>query len=516
MTAPLWHALPQPAAFTPSGGTWRPSGVRVVADDPRLGREAERLRGDLHAQGVPEGSASLVRLRIDPALAAGVERGAEAYLVEVGDDVVVRGASPSGVFRGTRQLLHNLRAQGGVPRGRAHGTPAVAERGLHLDAGRKHFGAEGILALLHDAADVGINVLQWHFSENEGFRLESAAFPEIVSAGRVTRAEAARILAVAADLHVEIVPSLDMPGHLRQVLSAHPELRLPPGIDGYGPDVPPPAITGTDHALDIARPETWDFARRLIDDMLPVFPDARRWNLGGDEFVDFARIDDHPGLAAAARERFGPDATGFDLLTAFVNHIAAHLRSRGLEPRAWNDGMLRGAVVSLDPSVVLTWWTNWNAGMRPLADAVAAGHGIVNVNDALFYYVLGENAGYRYPTAARIWEADWHPGLFPDLPAAVGEERRQELAAPYPPLLRGVSFAIWSDRPDAQTVDEVTAGIRSPLRAMAERAWNGGSRLSLTEFIALEAAIGEARASSEEAAAGRGDQADTTRPSDRA
>ncbi|MBO9626908.1 MAG: GNAT family N-acetyltransferase, partial [Microbacterium sp.] len=44
-----------------------------------------------------------------------------------------------------------------------------------------------------------------------------------------------------------------------------------------------------------------------------------------------------------------------------------------------------------------------------LADALAAGHRIVNVNDALFYYVLGENAGYRYPTAARIWAADWHP-----------------------------------------------------------------------------------------------------------
>nr|WP_091739215.1 hypothetical protein [Microbacterium azadirachtae] len=143
--------------------------------------------------------------------------------------------------------------------------------------------------------------------------------------------------------------------------------------------------------------------------------------------------------------------------------------------------------------MVLTWWTNWNAGMRPVADALAAGHRVVNVNDALFYYVLGENAGYRHPTAARIWAADWHPGLFPARWGSGGQGTvRQELVRPYPALLLGVSFAVWSDRPEAQTPAEVAEGIRAPLRAMAERAWNAGSALSLEEFASIDAAIGEA------------------------
>ena len=308
------------------------------------------------------------------------------------------------------------------------------------------------------------------------------AFAEIVSEERVSRAEAAEIVATAHDLHIDLVPSLDMPGHLRHALVAHASLRLPsvPGLD-------------TGHALDITREDPIRFALALIDDAIPVFTHSTRWNLGGDEFVDFDRMAEFPALADAAVARYGTDGTGFDLLTAFVNRIAAHLRERGFEARAWNDGLLRSTRELLDPDVVLTWWTNWNAGMRPVADALAAGHRLVNVNDALFYYVLGENAGYRYPTAARIWDADWHPGLFPSLWGAAGQGTvRQELTRPYPDLLRGVSFAVWSDRPEAQTVSEVAAGIRGPLRAMAERAWNAGSALSLAEFEALDRAIGVA------------------------
>lgn len=485
-----WYALPHPSTVRLEGGAWRPDTVQVIVADECLAAEAARLQRELAALGIPPGTGSRILLRSTEAAitssdAASTPGGAvasdEAYAIDVGDDIDIRVPSATGGFRATRQLLHNLRAQGCVPRGSVAGTPAVRERGVHLDAARKHYPAEWIIALLHAAADVGINVLQWHFSENEGFRLESATFPEIVSAGHITRADAVRILDVARDLHVEVIPSLDMPGHLRQVLAQHPHLRLPPGRDRADA-----AIAGTDHALDITREQAVAFAERLIDDVAPVFAGCSRWHLGGDEFVDFARIDDYPALRDAAHVRYGAEASGFDLLTAFVNRIAAHLRGLGFRARAWNDGMLRGSVVRLDAGIELTWWTNWHRQMRPLADAVAAGHPLVNVNDGLFYYVLGEHAGYRYPTAERIWAADWHPGLFPVLPGG----GRQEIPHPYPDSLRGSCFAIWSDEPGAQTVAEVADGIRAPLRAMAERAWNGGSALTLAEFERADAAIG--------------------------
>ena len=465
-----WLALPQPSAFEPDPGVWSPPSVLVVAEERIYAREAARLAAELAAHGIPEGDDSTIRLRRGDCTG-------EAFAIEVGSDVAAFAGSAEGVFRATRQLLHNLRAQGGVPCGRVSSAPAVAERGFHLDAARKSFPATWLIELLHVLADVGITTFQWHVSENEGFRIGSEAFPEVVSAAHITRAEAVAVADAAADLHIDLVPALDMPGHLRQVLSAHPEHRLP---SSSGPP--------TEHALDITSARAVAFARALIDDVAALFPRSTQWHLGGDEFVDFARIDEYPALVVAARERYGPEGTGFDLLTGFVNEIAAHLRGSGLVPRVWNDGMLRGEEVALDPDLVITWWTNWHAGMRPLAAAVEAGNPLVNFHDALFYYVLGEKAGYTYPTSTRIWEADWHPGLFPDLPGGI----RQEIGTPYPPQLLGAAFSVWSDDAAAQTPDEVLRGIRGPVRAMAERSWNGGSTLSHDEFRAIDAAIGVA------------------------
>lgn len=228
---PRWLALPQPTTATLTGGEWRPAAVLVVAEAPEFASEAVRLERELGALGIPSGEGATVRLR------RGGPDG-EAFSLAVFDDIEVVAGAPVGVFRASRQLLHNLRAQGHVPYGRVASEPSVGEWGFHLDAARKHFPAEWIFGLLRSLADVGINSFHWHFSENEGFRLESASFPEIVSADHVTRDQARRIVEVAADLHLDVVPSLDMPGHLRHFLTAHPEFRLPSGA------------LDTDHALD--------------------------------------------------------------------------------------------------------------------------------------------------------------------------------------------------------------------------------------------------------------------------
>lgn len=472
-----WIALPQPTTTALTGGRWRPTSVRVLTEAPEFEAEAARLQRELAGVGIapdPSSDGSVIRIRAD-------DRTGESFSITVRDHVEVRAGTPAGAFRATRQLLHNLRAQGFVPRGHIASTPSIGERGFHLDAARKYFPADWIIELLHALADVGINSFQWHFSENEGFRLESHAFEEIVSDEHITRAQAARVLEVAADLHIDVVPSLDMPGHLRQALAAHPHLRLPAGS----------GTLTTDHALDITRDEAVQFAHDLIDDFAPLFSRSTTWNLGGDEFVDFASIQQYPALVDAAQDKYGPDGTGFDLLTDFVNRTSAHLRARGFTARVWNDGMLRSRAVRLDRDVVLTWWTNWHSQMRPLSDAVAAGLGLMNFNDSLFYYVLGENAGYAYPTSERIWHADWHPGLFPTLPGGAS----QEIDAPYPDQLLGAAFSVWSDVADAQTPQQVAEGVRRPLRAMAERAWNGGSRLTHDEFCDIEARIGVANES---------------------
>lgn len=81
-----------------------------------------------------------------------------------------------------------------------------------------------------------------------------------------------------------------------------------------------------------------------------------------------------------------------------------------------------------------------------------------------------------------------HPGRFPSLP----DGTVQEVGPPYPAQLRGVAISVWSDVPDAQTPREVAAAVRRPVRAMAERAWNAGGRLTHAELVEIGTRIGVA------------------------
>ncbi|RMI12715.1 family 20 glycosylhydrolase [Cellulomonas triticagri] len=516
MTLPAWAALPQPGRVLLTGGApWRPApGNRVVAEDASLHREAGRLADELRAGGHlgPGASAAVVVagerdpaapgdvvLRVGDPGPPGAGGGAEAYRVDVGGEdagVVVTGRGPAGVHRGTRQVLHNLAARGAVPAGTVSGAPAVAERVVHLDAARVPFEAAWIEDLLREAAWSGLTAVQLHLSEDQGFRVASVRHPEVVSPGALTHDEVRHLLAVADDLHLTVIPSLVAPGHLGHVLAAHPHLALR-GADGT--PVRDPGGDPRSRALDVTDPDAVALVLDLVDEVATLFAAGRApdhgtpWNIGADEFVDLADLAAQPVLAAEAARRFGPGATGFDVLVDVVHRIAERVRAHGFRPQVWNDGMFRAERVALEPDVRVAWWTGWSPRMAPLSAALDAGHDLLNAYDSLLYYVLGEHAGYRYPTAARLWETGWHPGVFADRRDEAGAHM-QVLAPPYPAALRGTMLAIWGDVPDAQTPEQVAAGVRGPLRGMSERAWNAGSRLDLSEMTALDHAVGRAPA----------------------
>ncbi|MDO4665519.1 MAG: family 20 glycosylhydrolase [Actinomycetaceae bacterium] len=566
-----WFGLPQPTTCDFTEGAWKPRNLIALHFDnyPGYAREAERLCTDLDTLGYRtqtysdadaysegEGALSRIYLRYrppniriqlgsdalempkncapqtmitpTPGTKLSVESEAkeslpwqlrESFEICVDEDALeIRAASAEGIFRGCCQILQNLQAKGSVPRGIAQFVPAVRERGWHLDAARKYFSAAWIKQEIIAGARLGLNYFQWHFSENEGFRIESPTGYH--SRQHLTRAEVRDILRVAADYYVTVVPSLDMPGHMGSVLENFPQYRL--AHSGARGKVAAKLEAG---ALNICDETARNFAFGLVADFMEMFPPGP-WHLGGDEFVDFTQMDRYPELAEYARSRFGEGASPFDALTDFVNQIASHLLEHGYEPRVWNDGMLRGSL-PLSPRVAIAWWTNWHPQMAPLQRALDGGYQVVNFHDSLLYYVLGEKAGYRYPTAEKLWEADWHPGLFPKganitptfeptpiagrAPAtdyanitgraditghsvfatppvledssgsAVLTQNEVATVRAYPPQLRGAYFSIWCDE-DAQSSSEISRGIRRFRAAFAERAYRGGSNLSITEF----------------------------------
>ncbi|MFD9881202.1 glycoside hydrolase family 20 protein [Streptomyces alboflavus] len=447
--------VPAVREHTPARGPgWRPGeGGRVVVGDRALADEARLLAGELRLRYAGEAKPRAGDVRLELSGGEGRGGGAESYTLTV-KDRTVRIAAPAaaGVFYGTRTLKQEVAGGRTAPEGVVRDRPAKPRRGFMVDIARKHFSAGWIEDRIRELGDLKYNELGLHFSDDQAFRIASDSHPEVVSADHLSKAQVRRIVDLAAERHITVVPEIDSPGHLGAVIAAHPDLQL---RDSRG--------VATRGAVDIAKPK----AAEIVDDLLreydELFPGAR-WHLGADEYQALTRSDpeaSYPQLAAAARDRLGPDARVQDLATAWLNDRAKAV-GPGREVRAWNDGFFRGGVTKADDRIEVAYWTGKEIGAREPVEYLREGRDVLNYNDEYLYYVLGQPNDFRYPTGQRIYE-QWTPLVL---------RGTRPVPASYDGRILGGTFAVWCDLAGAQTQEQVARGVRMPLRATAQKLWD--------------------------------------------
>ncbi|WP_328583298.1 beta-N-acetylhexosaminidase [Streptomyces sp. NBC_00370] len=451
------------------GPGWRPSansGVVVARGSAGSGLADE---AKLLAQELKIGYRGAVAARAgDVELALKPGGGAESYtLTAANNRVLITGPAQAGVFYATRTLKQAVRADGAMPEGVVRDSPDRPQRGLNLDIARKFYSEGWIEDRLREMADLKLNQLGLHFSDDQGFRIESATHPDIVSAEHFTKAQIRQILAVAARLHITVVPEIDSPGHLGAVLAPNPTLKLrnTAGVVTKG-------------AIDISKPAS----ARLIDDLDREFAalfTGAYWHLGADEYQALTVRDpaaSFPQLATAARQKYGSGASVTDLTAGWTNDRAGVVTKLGKQPKVWNDGVFAGGTVHADKNLQIEYWTGKEIGARQPVSYLQEGRPMVNLNDEYMYYVLGQPNDFTYPTGQRIYE-QWTPLVLRGTTAVPARYSKQIL---------GGRFAVWGDFPNAQTQDQVAAGIKMPLAATAQKLWNPGKpALSWTGFTAL-------------------------------
>ncbi|MEW2636029.1 glycoside hydrolase family 20 protein [Streptomyces sp. NPDC048389] len=438
------------AARGPGWSRTADSGVVVAKGSEALSDEGRLLAQELKLtyRGAVAAGAG------DVELALAGDGAAESYtLTTSGGRVRITGPDEAGVFYGTRTLKQAVRSGGSMPEGVVRDRPDRPQRGLNLDIARKHFTAEWIEDRLREMADLKLNQLGLHFSDDQAFRIQSDSHPEVVSEQHLTKDEVRRILALADRLHITVFGEIDSPGHLGAVLRAHPQLQLrnTQGTPRRG-------------AIDISQPD----AARIIDDLLreytALFPGA--WfHVGADEYQALTVSNpaaSYPQLARAAVQKYGAGATIEDLAEGWLNDRAEVVREAGKTPKAWNDGFFGGGEVTVDKGIEVEYWTGKEIGARPPVEYLAEGRRVVNLNDEFLYYVLGEPNQFTYPTGRRIYE-QWTPLVLRGT-RAVPEK--------YSAQILGGRFAVWCDLANAQTQDQVAAGIRRPLQATAQKLWD--------------------------------------------
>jgi len=248
--------MPVPAKLQPGSGQWAvQQGFTISitgADDPRIRSAAQRFVDHIsRATGIPlqflsaEPNKATVSIHCDRAgeKAQKLEED-ESYVLDVTESGAKLSApTPLGVIHGLQTLLQLVQttSQGfAAPVVHIEDAPRFPWRGLLLDACRHWMPVEVVKRTLDGMEAVKMNVLHFHLSENQGFRVESKRFPKLEDMGSnglyYTQDEIKELIAYARDRGIRIMPEFDMPGHSTAWFVGYPELASGPGprLSGIG------------------------------------------------------------------------------------------------------------------------------------------------------------------------------------------------------------------------------------------------------------------------------------------
>jgi hexosaminidase len=221
----------------------------------------------------------------------------ESYELAITDSGAKLSApTPLGVLHGLETFLQLVQpAANGftVPVVSIKDQPRFAWRGLLIDVSRHFIPIDVLKRNLDGMAAVKMNVLHWHLSDDQGFRIESKKFPKLHEMGSeglyYTQAEIRDFIAYAHDRGIRVIPEFDTPGHSRSWFLGYPELASSPGPFTLEAD-------GPGSVTDPTREETYKFLDKFVDEMAKLFPDAY-FHIGGDE-VDGKYWDANPKIQA--------------------------------------------------------------------------------------------------------------------------------------------------------------------------------------------------------------------------
>jgi len=431
----------------------------------------------------PQGRA--LRFVERPALAA------EAYELTFGaDEIELAFSVDSGRLYGlmtVAQLLDGARREPGKFRFPISGViadqPRYGWRGCHLDVSRQFVPKTDLLRLLDILAWLKLNIFHWHLTDDEAWRLEIRAYPQLTTLGALrgpdepllpqlgngaepvggfySQGDIREIVAHASALGIEVVPEIDIPGHSTATLVALPDL-----TDGQEAPESYHSVQGyPNNALNPAIESTYEFLDKVFDEMVELFP-SQYLHIGGDEVANGSWLASP--LARKLMEKEGISGT-FALQSYFLKRIKAMLNERGRKLAGWNEVAHGGGV---DPqSTLLMAWEKPEVGI----ELAREGYEVVMTPGQAYYLDMVQADAWQEPGAS--WAGTVPPahtyayeaeGDFP-------EELRH--------LMKGVQACIWQENFTSR--DYFNRLVFPRLPAIAEAAWTPKAQKDWLRFAAI-------------------------------
>jgi hexosaminidase len=348
-----------------------------------------------------------------------------------------------------------------------------------LDSARHFQPPEFIRKLIDSMALHKLNVLHWHLTDDQGWRLEIRKYPLLTGTGawRVpagaawprdpdpateqppryggyyTQDEVRDLVRYAAERHVTIVPEIEMPGHAQAAIAAYPRL----GTGGTPPVVSPD--WGVHDYLFNVDEETFGFIEDVLTEVMELFPGAYI-HVGGDEAVKH-RWKSSPRVQARMRELGVADEAA--LQGWFVARIERFLNEHGRRLIGW-DEILDGGIPAR--ATVMSW-----RGVAGAIEAARAGHDVIMAPAPILYLDYLQSDSPREPPGRPNYVTLADVYRYEPVPA--------ELTPAEAGRIRGAQLNAWTEhmrlteRVEHQAFPRVAALAEAIWSPRAKRDWQG-------------------------------------------
>ena len=287
---------------------------------------------------------------------------------------------------------------------------------VSIDAGRKYFSPEQLKEIIDKAKHYGYTDLHLLVG-NDGLRFmlddmsitangKTYASDDVKHAiekgtndyyndpngNHLTESQMTDLINYAKDKGIGLIPTVNSPGHMDAILNAMKELGIQnPNFNYFGKE--------SARTVDLDNEQAVAFTKALIDKYAAYFAKKTEiFNIGLDEYANDAT--NAKGWSVLQADKYYPNegypVKGYEKFIAYANDLARIVKSHGLKPMAFNDGIYYNSDTSFgtfDKDIIVSMWTGGWGGYDVASSKllVEKGHQILNTNDA-WYYVLGRNA----------------------------------------------------------------------------------------------------------------------------
>jgi hexosaminidase len=405
----------------------------------------------------------------------------ETYRIDITQPIRVTAQNSGAMARALTSLHKAARVSTVLDPAVIIDAPVYAERSVMIDMGRRQFSPDWMICLLREMAWNQLNTLHLHLTDNEGVRVIFPSHPDISSDDAWSAGDLKRVLDTAAAYHIEVIPELDMPGHMDWILRNRPQWQLKLNNGSV-----------VSKAIDFSIAPARNFLKSLFTDLMEMFPQSRYIHLGADEyFLQPITPDNTPQLAQYVRDETGNlEADSEDAVRYFINSLAELVQEKGKIARIWNDSAVkRRQVIALKKQVQIECWSIWGSrrGELNAQELVDAGYTVLNAHGD-FYFIINkawDNLFHAKHSPHGIYDV-WRANHFMDNAGASFTEIPSRH-----PAMAGAGVQLWIEVPTFSSPEEMWTQFRSWLLPLGQRTWdspNAANRFKELPLIALAVA----------------------------